>query len=475
MSAQTVITITLGLLGITYFSVMSRLLSKEDFGYFAIITAITSVLSSISEAGLGSAVIQNKDASKSYIQTAWSLSLVFGISLCTFLYLSAGMVSELMVGSDVLKVGYQIMSISLVFYAINGVGRAVIIKKLYFLKYGVFDIVGYTLSALIGIYLAINGYGFYSVVIAMLLHQLFLGLQILVANRKIIALRFNPKYFRQIITFGGWLTGSVIVRNLTDQLDKLITTKWIPVSTLGEYSRPSGLIFQITGNINGVFDTILFPILSGINDNTSLVKIAYEKSVSLIVQFALVLTALFILGAEIIISVFLGNSWLYLSDVFQIISVSIVLLSYDRVADCFFRSLGIVKQYFLVRCYTLLFTCLCMYIGCQYGIIGLAMGLVASRLICIILKIIYLSNQFAFDRKGWYFKNLRPWGIPLLLFLLCYILKIFLPYGCLLSTSLYCFVLLLIVFLSPKSLGDIFYENFYLVIRGKLNKVYKNK
>ena len=38
--SQTLIVIGIGVVNLIYFSVMSRLLSKEDFGYFAIITAI---------------------------------------------------------------------------------------------------------------------------------------------------------------------------------------------------------------------------------------------------------------------------------------------------------------------------------------------------------------------------------------------------------------------------------------------------
>ena len=105
MTSQTLVTFTLGILGILYFAVMSRLLSKEDFGYFAIITAVTSILASLSEAGLGAAVIQNRNANKSYIQTAWTLSLIIGSVFCILLVGSAGLLSRVMVKSNILERG----------------------------------------------------------------------------------------------------------------------------------------------------------------------------------------------------------------------------------------------------------------------------------------------------------------------------------------------------------------------------------
>lgn len=465
MSVQTVITITLGLLGIIYFSIMSRLLSKADFGYFAIITAVTSVLSSLSEAGLGSAVIQHKEADRAYIQTAWTLSLILGVSFCLILFCCSGLISTLMLDSNVLSIGFQIMSFSLVFYAINSVGRAVIIKQLNFFRYGVYDIIAYAFSSLIGICLAYQAMGVYAVIVAMLLHQVFLGVLVLFANRNLIAIHIKKKYIGQIVGYGGWLTGSVIVRNITSEADKLITTHWIPVPILGAYNRPVGLIEQITGNINGIFDTILFPILSGINDDINKVNTAYEKSVSLMVLFSLIVTGLFILGADLIITVFLGKEWLYLTDIFQIVSLMIVFLGYDKIADCFFRSLGIVKHYFFVRCCILVLTSVCMFFGSQYGIAGLSIGLVVSKLLSDLSKIIFLSFNISINRISFYKRLIASCFFPLVLLVLCYYFKNTIPYGNVLALIIYCITIALISIINPHIFGNVFYEDVYMVVK----------
>ena len=474
ISIQAFITITLGVLGILYFAVMSRLLSKEDFGYFAIITAVTSILTSLSEAGLGSAVIQSKNNNSTFVQTAWTLSLILGSIFGLLLFIFADFLSDLMIESDALSLGYRIMSFSLILYAINGVGRAVIIKKLNFFKYGIFDIIAYTLSSFIGVILAYKGYGFYSVVIAMLLHQVFLGIQVAFSNRNIISIRINKEYIKEIVTYGGWLTSSVIIRNITDQLDKLITTRWISVPLLGAYNRPTGLIYQITGNINGIFDTILFPILSGINEDPNKVSSAYQKSVILIVLFAIVLASCFILGAEVIISIFLGDKWLYLSMIFEIVSLIIIFLSYNRLADCFFRSIGIVKQYFKSRCYIMVFSCICIYIGCQYGILGLALGLVASKIATILIKILILSNYISLNRPRFYKDAVKSWSLPILFFALCYGGKMIIPYGSIVALIVYIVIIGMLFLFKPSLFGDVFYHNVYEVAKDKINQ-FKSK
>ena len=60
VSIQTIITALMGVLEILVFAIMSRLLSKEDFGYFAALTGIMTICTSITEAGHGASIIQKK-------------------------------------------------------------------------------------------------------------------------------------------------------------------------------------------------------------------------------------------------------------------------------------------------------------------------------------------------------------------------------------------------------------------------------
>ena len=78
ISSQTIVTIVLGVVEIVSFSIMSRLLTKSDFGYYAAVTAIVAIFACFSDAGFGSAIIQRKDITKRFIDNAFTLSLIFG-------------------------------------------------------------------------------------------------------------------------------------------------------------------------------------------------------------------------------------------------------------------------------------------------------------------------------------------------------------------------------------------------------------
>ena len=154
MRSQSIVTILLGVVSLVYFSIMSRLLGQEEFGYLAIITAVTTILSEISNAGLGSAVIQHKDITHGYVQTAFTLSVSVGMFFMVFLFLCAGWLSSLLVQNDVLVTPFRIMSLTLLGYNINSVLRATYMRQLQFMRYGLQELMALTLSSIIGVVMA---------------------------------------------------------------------------------------------------------------------------------------------------------------------------------------------------------------------------------------------------------------------------------------------------------------------------------
>ena len=90
ISSQTVVTIVLGVVEIVSFSIMSRLLTKEDFGYYFAIVAISAIFAVLADSGIGSSIVQRKHLDDSYVNAAFSLSFLFGLTAFFLLLLFSG-------------------------------------------------------------------------------------------------------------------------------------------------------------------------------------------------------------------------------------------------------------------------------------------------------------------------------------------------------------------------------------------------
>lgn len=470
MKSQTIVTIVMGILEVIYFAIMSRLLNKEDFGYFAVITAVTAILQTLTEAGLGSSVIQKKDPSAKFISTAFTLSILTGVFFCIFLIVGAGFFSNLMLGTNYLKSAFMLMSIPLFLSNINSIARAMMMRKLDFLKFGIYQTIAYIISSAIGIVMAYNGYGFYAIITVAITNQLCTTIILYGINKFSPGLCLNKNMAKEIFSYGGWLTGAAIVRSIIEQLDKLILSRWLSVSMLGAFNRPSGFLSQITTKINGIFDTILFPILSGIQDDEEKIKSAYIKATTLVVTCSLILTYLFILGSKLCIEIFFGSSWLNLVGILQILSISVVFLGYGRIADCFMRSLGIVKTYFCNRFIACIITVICLYYGCKFGgMTGAAIGLTLSRIFDVVIKIILLKNRIKINRFQFYSEIFKSNIIPFIAFLFSFYLISYITYGSIISCIIFCVIVISTVVFFPNLYGIIFANNIIKPIKSKLN------
>lgn len=406
LSIQTLVTIIMGVLEITYFAVMSRLLTKTDFGYFAAIGGVMAICMSLSDSGLGSAVIQKKDASDKHVSTAFSLSCIMGGVFSVLLFFLSPYIAVL-IADDTLTLPLQIMSSTIFMHSLISVGNALLYRKLNFKRIGINSVCSYFLSSCIGVFLACNGFGLMSIILANILYSVFILIFLFGFCVKFPRWGIYKEETKGIVSFGGWLTIGVILNNISHQLDKLVLSKWLSVEALGAYNRPAGFVSTISTKINGIFDTVLFPMLADMQDDKEKVKSVFIRAVSLLNSFSVILAISFLFNAELIINVFFGAEWLNIIPIMQIVSLSVIFNINGRLVDCFFRSLNYVKLGTELRFLGAILTLVCIYIGAQYGIIGVAWGLFISNVSLIIIKMIALclriqSNLFEMF-KCWLF------------------------------------------------------------------------
>lgn len=469
LSAQTLVTIVIGLLEVGAFAIMSRLLTPEDFGYYAIIIAVTSLFQCLTEAGLGSAVIQRSNVTSGYISTALALSVLIGSIFTVLLFILAQPLSQLVGQGTTLTTSFRWMSITLILCSINSVTRAMFMRRLNFLKFGWCQVGAYIISSAIGIIMAIKGYGLDAIITTTIVNIALMTIILFIVDGTYPSIKIERKYITEIASYGGWLTGSVILRRITTEFDKLILTHWIPVAAIGAYNRPSNFISRIQEQVIGVFDTVLFPILSSLNSDPERLNSTFIKSVSLVSWFSTIFAACFFICAEVLIDIFFGADWVWLTDIFRILSVSIIFLSHSRIGDCYFRSLGWMKAYFNIRLATCIFTLACVYIGCRYDILGVAIGVVISRIFDCIIKYGYLSFRMSVPTIDIIKAAIVSTWLTLIVAGISYIVILCMNHGEYIGIILFITCYLLLLLFKPKWFGQEYYDNIYMVAKAKLS------
>lgn len=478
ISSQTLVTIVLGVVEIVSFSIMSRLLTQADFGYYAAINAITLVFAAFSETGIGSALIQKKDLDDKYINNAFSLSLVFGSFLSLLLFVLSGPLAKI-VADESMTVPLMLMSITLLCNCLASVFRSILHRKLQFFVLGAINLVSSVVTTIIAVVLAYNGFGYYAIIAkAMIGSIISLILSFVLCHTK-FRFEFDKDSFKGIFSFSSWLMASSVFRNLAHQIDRLSMSNLLSVTSLGAYNRPKEFINQMSTRLNGIFDTALFPVLSGIQDDVNRLRNSYKKSLYLINVFAILLSLTFVINSELIIRIFFGDNWLNLKNLTQVMSLVLIFNIDGRLADCYLRSLGKTREQFFFRVVETVLNLLAVLIGYHWDIMGVAVSMLISTSSIKIYKILFVTKYMDLSKKESIRIIFSSWKFILFLIPISCIPLILLPHslgGNIILLLIYTILVAVIFLFIPSIVGTKYKEEIHSVIlsylRVKLSKKY---
>lgn len=472
ISTQTVITGAMGILEVVYFAFMSRLLSKTDFGYFASITAVIAIAYSISEAGLGSAIIQKKETNKQHISTAFTLAILSGSLFSILLFCLAPVLSRL-ISDGGITIPLRIMSSILLINSLNSIANGLLSRSLSFKKIGILQICAYSISIVGAIYMAYRGFGVYALVLNAVSYPLILCIGYFTLGVKLPAFGIYRDHLKSILNYGGWLTAGVIVNNISHQVDKLLLPRLLSVQALGSYNRPAGFVSTVSSKINSIFDTVLFPILSKYQDDKENVRKIYIRASDLLNVFSILLASVFIFNARLIIEIFFGKEWLDLTFILQIVAISVIFNINSRLADCFFRSLNFVKNSFYIRFIILIITIICIIFGSKFGILGISIALVISNVVGIFMKVIVLCNKlrlFPFILfKYW----IKAWKIMLPYIVVYFIFESYMQTSLMNDiwfALLFAIITMIQYMFFPKYIGEEYYQSIHPLLKKLIRK-----
>lgn len=472
ISSQTVVTIGLGLLEVVFFSIMSRLLTKEDFGYYAAITAITTVFSAFSETGIGSAIVQQKEINKRYMDSAFTLSLLFGGCVSLVLFCLAGPLSKA-VADNSMKIPLMLMSVTLVLQCLTSVNTSIMQRKLQFLRMGIVNIISLVITTGVAILLAYKGYGYYAIITKAVLGGVITYVLSLIMCKTRFEIAFDCHIYKKIFSFSGWLMASALFRNLSHQVDRLMMPRLLSVSALGAYNRPKDFIEMVSAKLNSIFDMALFPVLSGIQDDSAALRSAFRRSMFHMNVFALMLTTAFMFNSGLLIRVFFGEQWLSLQNVMFVISCSLLFNIDGRLADCYLRSLALTKQQFFFRVFEFALKSIGVLAGYKWGILGVALSIVITNFIAKIIKIIYIGNKVNIKPVGVISIILNSWRYAIIMFPVCLFSYAWLPktlVGDIVMAFIFIITGLIIFVFMPNLVGKHYYDEVYVKVKSYIQQ-----
>lgn len=289
--------------------VLARILAPEDYGTIALVTVFTAILQVFVDSGLGTALIQKKDADEIDFSSVFYFNFVVCLILYFGMFAAAPFIADFY-GDVTLVPVIRILSLTIVISGVKGIQQAYVSRNMLFKRFFFSTIGGTIFSAVLGIAMAYAGFGIWALVAQQLSNTFIDTLILWITVRWRPTKSFSWTRLKYLLSFGWKLLVSSLLDTAYNNLRNLIIGKMYSSSDLAFYNQGDKFPKVIVTNINASIDSVLLPTMSSAQDDKERVKQMTRRAIktSTYVMAPLMMGLAFC--AEPIVSLVLTDKWL---------------------------------------------------------------------------------------------------------------------------------------------------------------------
>lgn len=312
--------------GITFLVsiVLARLLSPEEYGLIGIITIFITVFNGIVDGGFTNALIRKQNITDQDYNTAFITNLLVSVFLAVLLFFSSPLIAVFF-NRDELTMLTRVMSVIVVVNGLAIVQKAKLTKNIDFKTQTKITLIASVSSGLVGIVLALLGFGVWALVGQQITNQSLNTFFLWFFSKWKPKLKFSVASFKDLWGFGWKLLVSGLIDSIWREIYQVVVGKFYSTATLGLYTRGQQFASLFSTNLTAVVQRVSYPVLSSIQDDKIRLKDAYQRVIksTMLVTFACMLGLAAI--SKSMVYVLIGEKWLPCVPMLQIICFQMML------------------------------------------------------------------------------------------------------------------------------------------------------
>lgn len=289
--------------------VLARILTPSDFGTVSLVMVFTTIMQVFVDSGLGTALIQKKDAD----DLDFSSVFYFNFAVCLALYAVMFMAAPLIAGfynDTSLTPIIRVISLTIVISGVKGIQQSYVSRNMLFKRFFFATLGGTIFSAFLGIGMAYAGCGVWSIVAQQLSNTAIDTLILWVTVKWRPKKMFSWKRLKGLLSYGWKLLVSSLLDTVYNNLRNLIIGKIYTSADLAYYNQGDKFPKVIVTNINASIDSVLLPSMAGEQDHRDRVKSMTRRAIKTSTYIMAPLMMGLMFCAEPVVKLLLTDKWL---------------------------------------------------------------------------------------------------------------------------------------------------------------------
>lgn len=301
--------------------VLARLLSPNDFGLIAMVTAITGFVAMFKDAGLSMATVQRENITHGQVSTLFWINLGLSAAVMLVVAAMAPLIAGLYSESRLVWVTLA-LACTMMFGGCSVQHQALLQRQMRFRALAVVDIASMIGGTLVAIAMALMGCGYWALVgltaATSLLNAAMVWQQ--------CGWRPGPPMRHcgtgPMLMYGGNLTGFNAINYWARNADNMLIGWYWGAGPLGLYSKAYGLLMLPIRQINGPLTAVMVPALSRRQVDPAAYRRMYRRAITSLALAGMPLVGFLYVAADEIVRLVLGPRFIDAVPMFRALSIA---------------------------------------------------------------------------------------------------------------------------------------------------------
>lgn len=377
--------------------ILARILLPSDYGVVAIVNVFITIADIFVTSGISTSLIQKKDATKLDFSTIFYCGLFLSCFLYLIMFLVAPVIANFY-GMPILVSVIRVFSLKLPISAINSVQNAYVSRKMDFKKFFFATLFGTIVSAVLGIALALKGFGVWALVAQYLINSLIDTIVLFMVVSWKPTLEFSKEAAKPLISYGWKILATDLIGQVFNQLNSFIIGKRFTSADLAYYTQGKKFPDMIDNNLSGTLSAVLFPALSQQDSNEKIIQIRRKGLKMLAYIMCPLMVGMFAVADNMII-VLLTDKWIEAIFFVRIMCINTIINIMGTTLIQEIKAIGrsdITLKLELIKKPTFL---LIIIISMFLGVKAIAFSLLINSTLAFVFNVIPVKKHIGFDIK----------------------------------------------------------------------------
>lgn len=398
--------------------ILAHILAPTAFGILATIMMVISFAEMLADAGFQKFLVQYEFKNEEDKQRSVSVAFISNIVLASLLWVSIIIWRDdlaSLVGNEGLGIPLVVMGGMLPLGAFSSIQMAMYRRSFNFKFLLSIRMITIITPLFVSIPMALLGFDYWSLIVGLLVAQLFTAIALCVRQEKIISIYFSYRVFCNMFSFSAWSLAEAFSIWLTAWVDTFIISHFLNAYYLGVYKMPTAIVTTVMAIATSSMAPVLFAALSRHQHNQEEFEKTFLTFQRYMALFLVPLGVGMFVYQDFIVQILLGPQWQLAGIVLGswALSSSLVTAISYLISEAF-RAKGMPNISFLAQMLHLIVLIPVIYICVQYDFTTFVYARSIVRVQMIAVLLILLSIYV--DMNAWrVIRNIKSYIIASLI------------------------------------------------------------